>query len=81
VSPRGVVLARALLTNGLNPLSNPHSQQTVSQAVGEVEEALDLDRTSIKPPEPGSYRTIAQRDGRGGAPIVADRAGAAASRA
>ncbi len=81
VSPRGVVLARALLTNGFNPLSNPHCQQTVSQAVSEVEEALDVDRASIKPPEPGSYRTIAQRDGGGGAPIVADRAGAAVFRA
>jgi hypothetical protein len=40
VTPRGVVLARALLTDGRSPLFNPHSEQTVSEAVWEVADAL-----------------------------------------
>jgi hypothetical protein len=40
LTPRGVVLARALLTDSLSPLFNPYSERTVAQAVGEVEDAL-----------------------------------------
>ncbi len=41
VSPIGVVLARALLTDGRSPLFNPHCERTVSQAVSEVRDALE----------------------------------------
>jgi hypothetical protein len=41
VSPSGVVLAKALLTDGLSPLFNPHSERTVAQAVSEVHDALE----------------------------------------
>jgi hypothetical protein len=41
VSPRGVALARVLLTDGLGPLFNPNSQHTVVQAVWSVEDALE----------------------------------------
>jgi hypothetical protein len=41
VSPGGVVLARALLTDGRIPLFNPHRERSVTQAVEEVEDALE----------------------------------------
>ncbi len=41
VSPRGVVLAGALLTDGRSPLFNPHCERTVAQAVSEVHDALE----------------------------------------
>lgn len=40
VRARGVVFARALLTDGTSPLYNPYSEQTVSEAVFEVQDAL-----------------------------------------
>jgi hypothetical protein len=40
VSARGVVFARALLTDGTSPLYNPFSERTVSEAVFEVQDAL-----------------------------------------
>jgi hypothetical protein len=46
VNPRGVVLARALLTDGLSPLSNPNCERTVAQAVREVQDALERHPTS-----------------------------------
>ncbi len=42
VSPRGVTLVRGLLTDGLGPLFNPNSQQTVIQVVWNLEDALDV---------------------------------------
>jgi hypothetical protein len=41
VAPQGVVLARELLTDGLGPLFNPNSEQTVTEAVREIVDALD----------------------------------------
>ncbi len=41
VSPRGVVLARRFLTDGLSPLFNPSSRRTVTQAVREIQDALE----------------------------------------
>jgi hypothetical protein len=41
VSPRGVTHVRRLLTDGLGPLFNPNSEQTVIQAVWNIEDALD----------------------------------------
>jgi len=41
VSPRGIVLARALLTDGLSPLFNPHCGRTVTEAAREVQDALE----------------------------------------
>ena len=41
VHPGGVVLAKALLTDGLSPLFNPHCERTVAQAVSEVHDALE----------------------------------------
>jgi hypothetical protein len=41
VSPGGVVLARALLTDGRSPLFSPHCERTVTQAAEEVEDALE----------------------------------------
>ncbi len=41
VSPRGVVLVRRLLSDGLGPLFNRNSQQTVIQAVWNIVEALE----------------------------------------
>jgi len=41
VSPSGVVLAAALLTDGRSPLFNPSSERTVAQAVSEVRDALE----------------------------------------
>jgi hypothetical protein len=40
VSARGVVLARALLTDGRSPLFNPFCERTVVEAVFEVQDAL-----------------------------------------
>jgi hypothetical protein len=41
VNPRGVVLAQSLLTDGVGPLFNPHSRQTVAEAIRETREALE----------------------------------------
>ena len=41
VSPEGVLLARALLTDGCSPLFNRACERTVAQAVGQVEHALE----------------------------------------
>jgi hypothetical protein len=41
VSPRGILLARRLLTDGLSPLFNPGCRRTVREAVREVHEALE----------------------------------------
>lgn len=41
VSPRGIVLARRLLTDGLSPLFDPLCRQTVTQAAHEIYWALD----------------------------------------
>jgi hypothetical protein len=40
VNPRGIVLARALLTDGRSPLFDRYSEQTVTDAAREVHEAL-----------------------------------------
>jgi hypothetical protein len=41
VSPRGVALARALMTDGLSPLFNRACERTATQAIWEVEDALE----------------------------------------
>jgi hypothetical protein len=41
VSARGVTLVRRLLTDGLGPLFNPRSEQTVIQVVWNIEDALE----------------------------------------
>jgi hypothetical protein len=41
VNPRGVVLAHTLITDGLSPLFNPHSERTVTEAANEVQDALE----------------------------------------
>ena len=41
VNPRGIVLAKALLTDGLSPLFDPRSDRTVTEAVREVHRALE----------------------------------------
>jgi hypothetical protein len=41
VNPRGIVLAKALLTDGLSPLFDAHSELTVTEAVREVHRALE----------------------------------------
>jgi hypothetical protein len=41
VSPRGILFARRLLTDGLSPLFNPGCRRTVREAVKEVREALE----------------------------------------
>jgi hypothetical protein len=46
LSARGVVLARGLLTDGHGPLFNPSSEQTVVEAVFDVQDALGR-RTDI----------------------------------
>jgi hypothetical protein len=43
VSPRGVALARQLLSDGLSPLFNRHAERSVIQAIWEVEDALEAD--------------------------------------
>lgn len=40
VSAKGIVLARALLTDGLSPLYDPLSERTVAEAVFDVQDAL-----------------------------------------
>ncbi len=40
VDPRGVVLARTLLTDGLSPLFNMRAEQTVTEAASEAMDAL-----------------------------------------
>ncbi len=40
VSPRGITLVRRILTDGLGPLFNPRSEQTVIQVVWNIEDAL-----------------------------------------
>ena len=40
VHARGVALAKALLTDGLSPLFNPHGERTVTQAIWRIEDAL-----------------------------------------
>jgi hypothetical protein len=41
VNPRGMVLAKTLLTNGLSPLFDSRSEKTVTEAVREVHLALE----------------------------------------
>ncbi len=41
VNPRGIVLAKALLTDGLSPLFDARSERTVTEAVREVQRALE----------------------------------------
>ena len=41
VNPRGIVLARALVTDGLGPLFNPHSERTVTEVAQEAQDALE----------------------------------------
>ncbi|HXD55264.1 MAG TPA: hypothetical protein VN618_10965 [Solirubrobacteraceae bacterium] len=41
VDPRGVVLARELLTDGSGPLFNRHADRTVARAARDVRDALD----------------------------------------
>lgn len=43
VEPGGIVLARALLSDGLSPLFNPRSERTVTEAVHEVLDRLGED--------------------------------------
>jgi hypothetical protein len=42
VNPRGIVLARAFLTDGLSPLFNPHADRTVTEAAHEIQDALQV---------------------------------------
>jgi hypothetical protein len=42
VSPRGVVLVRGLLSDGVSPLYNPHSERTVTEVAREIQDALVL---------------------------------------
>jgi hypothetical protein len=42
-SPRGIVLAWALLTDGASPLFNRHAGRTVASAVRDIREALERD--------------------------------------
>jgi hypothetical protein len=41
VSPAGVAGAQTLLTDGLSPLFNRNSEQTVTQAIWNIQDALD----------------------------------------
>jgi hypothetical protein len=41
VNPRGMVLVRRLLTDGLSPLFNLKSEQTVVEAIWDIEDALE----------------------------------------
>jgi hypothetical protein len=41
VNPRGVVLAQALLTDGVSPLFNPNPAQTVGEATREIQDVLE----------------------------------------
>ena len=40
-APRGVALARIFLTDGIGPLFNANSQQTVIEAIWSIEDALE----------------------------------------
>jgi hypothetical protein len=40
-NPRGVALAQVLLTDGLSPLFNRHCERTVTEAIWEVQNALE----------------------------------------
>jgi hypothetical protein len=40
-TPRGIVLAQALLSDGVSPLFDRHSDRTVARAVRDIREALD----------------------------------------
>jgi hypothetical protein len=42
-SPRGIVLAQTLLTDGASPLFNRHADRTVASAVRDIREALEGD--------------------------------------
>jgi hypothetical protein len=46
VRPAGIVIARRFLTDGLGPLFNPNSERTVTEAVGDVLDALEGHNTS-----------------------------------
>jgi hypothetical protein len=49
MAPRGVALARIFLTDGIGPLFNANSQQTVIEAIWSIEDALEdggLDRVA-----------------------------------
>jgi hypothetical protein len=41
VNPRGIVLARELLTDGRSPLFDPDSERTATEATREIREALE----------------------------------------
>ncbi len=41
VNPRGIALVQRFLTDGLGPLFNPNSQETMVQAVWNIEDALE----------------------------------------
>ena len=45
VTPRGIVMARRLLTDGTSPLFNPDSELNVTEAVWAVQDALQGDIT------------------------------------
>jgi hypothetical protein len=42
-TPRGIVLAQALLSDGVSPLFNRYAERTVASAVRDIREALDGD--------------------------------------
>ena len=48
VTPKGVVLARALLTDGSSPLYNPYCERTVAEAVWEVADLLGPEEPTIE---------------------------------
>ena len=41
VNPRGVALARVLLTDGVSPLYNRSCEQTLTAAIWEIQDGLD----------------------------------------
>jgi hypothetical protein len=45
VTPRGIIMARRLLTDGTSPLFNPDSELNVSEAVWAIQDALQGDIT------------------------------------
>ena len=50
VRPKGVTLARRLLTDGLGPLCDPNSEHTVIQVVWNINDALEVvERDPISP--------------------------------
>ncbi len=40
VTPRGVLLARRLMTDGLSPMYNPNAERTVTEVAREIQDAL-----------------------------------------